>query len=155
MGSQARPSRYDSAMNETAEPTSTALRLLGVVHGVEARLEAALGEVGLSLAKFGVLAQLVAAGEPLALGCLAGRCSCVRSNMTQLVDRLEADRLVERVDDPGDRRSVRAALTPAGRGRHAEGARVLAAAEREVFGSLAAADRAALARLVRLLQVDS
>ncbi|MEA2693445.1 MAG: hypothetical protein QOJ16_2832, partial [Acidobacteriota bacterium] len=81
-------------------PAPMAFLLIGSVHQLEARLETALGQVGLSLAKFGVIAKLVAAGEPVALGCLAERCSCVRSNMTQLVDRLEAERLVERVSDP-------------------------------------------------------
>ena len=55
------------------------------------------------------------------------------------------------MNDPSDRRSVRAALTPAGRARHAEGVRALAAAEREVFARLAADDRAALERLVERL----
>src|SRR5436309_4656055 len=141
-------------MNETPAavcPTSLAFQMLGAAHEVEARLESALDRIGLSVAKFGVLAKLVEAGEPVALGCLAERSSCVRSNMTQLVDRLEAERLVERVNDPSDRRSVRAVLTPAGRERHAEGVRALAAAEREVFARLAADDRAALERLVERL----
>lgn len=123
--------------------------LLGAVHQLEARLEAALGEVGLSLAKYGVLAKLAEAGEPVALGCLAERCSCVRSNMTQLVDRLEADRLVARVADPADRRSVRALLTGDGEKRYAEGSRALIAAEAELFRSLEEDDRATLAGLVR------
>jgi DNA-binding MarR family transcriptional regulator len=126
-----------------------AFLLIGSVHQLEARLEAALGQAGLSLAKFGVIAKLVAAGEPVALGCLAERCSCVRSNMTQLVDRLEAERLVERVSDPDDRRSVRAALTELGRIRHAEGSRILEAAEGTIFAGLEEAERATLVRLVR------
>jgi DNA-binding MarR family transcriptional regulator len=125
-----------------------AFLLLRSVHELEARLEGALGEVGLSLAKFGVLAKLVEAGAPVALGCLAERLSCVRSNMTQLVDRLEAERLVERVADPADRRSVRAALTPLGRTRFADGARILATAESALFAGLAEDERATLARLV-------
>ena len=125
--------------------------MLGAAHEVEARLESALDRIGLSVAKFGVLAKLVEAGEPLALGCLAERSSCVRSNMTQLVDRLEADRLVERVNDPNDRRSVRAALTPAGRERHAEGVRILEDAGREVFSALDEEERATLTRVLARL----
>ena len=139
-------------MNEVdGTPAPMAFLMLGAAHEVEARLESGLAEVGLSLAKFRLLAKLVEAGEPLPLGGLAEHCSCVRSNITQLVDRLEAEKLVERVNDPSDRRSVRAALTPAGRARHAEGVRALAAAEREVFARLAADDRAALERLVERL----
>jgi DNA-binding MarR family transcriptional regulator len=132
-------------------PTSLAFRMLGAAHEVEARLESALDRIGLSVAKFGVLAKLVEAGGPLALGCLAERSSCVRSNMTQLVDRLEADRLVERVNDPNDRRSVRAALTPAGRERHAEGVRILEDAGREVFSTLDEEERATLTRVLARL----
>ena len=88
------------------------------LHAVEARLEASLEPLGLSLAKFGALAQLAAAGEPLPLSTLAERRACVRSNITQLVDRLEADGLVKRSDDPRDRRSVRAELTDEGRARY-------------------------------------
>jgi DNA-binding MarR family transcriptional regulator len=118
---------------------------------MEAQLESALGQVGLSLAKFGVLAKLAEAGEPLALGCLADRCSCVRSNMTQLVDRLEADLLVERVDDPNDRRSIKASLTPEGRSRHENGVRLLDEAERDAFARLAEPERETLVRLLRTL----
>jgi DNA-binding MarR family transcriptional regulator len=126
-----------------------AFLLLRAVHDLEAQLETALDEVGLSLAKYGVLSRLVDAGEPLALGCLAERCSCVRSNMTQLVDRLEAEQLVERLSDPTDRRSVRAALTEEGRARHAEGARTLKSAEGTLFAGLGETERATLAELVR------
>ncbi|TMG94648.1 MAG: MarR family transcriptional regulator, partial [Betaproteobacteria bacterium] len=74
----------------------------------EKRLEDALEKVGLSNAKFGALTHLVEAGEPLSLSECAARMTCVRSNITQLIDRLEADGLVRRVDDPADRRGVRA-----------------------------------------------
>lgn len=136
-------------------PAPLAFLMLGTVHEMEARLESALGQAGLSLAKFGVLARLAEAGEPLALGCLADRCCCVRSNMTQLVDRLEADRLVERVDDPNDRRSIKAALTPDGRSRYEDGVRLLEEAEREVFAPLAGPERAALVQLLQTLQTYS
>jgi len=129
-------------------PTSLAFQMLGAAHEVEARLESALDRIGLSVAKFGVLAKLVEAGEPVALGCLAERSSCVRSNMTQLVDRLEADQLVERLNDPSDRRSVRAALTPAGRERHAEGLRIVEEAGRAVFAKLDDDERAMLRRVL-------
>jgi DNA-binding MarR family transcriptional regulator len=135
-----------------AAPAPLAFLMLGTVHEMETQLESALGQVGLSLAKFGVLAKLAEAGEPLALGCLADLCSCVRSNMTQLVDRLEADKLVERMDDPNDRRSIKAALTPEGRSRYEEGVRLLDEAERDVFARLAAPERATLSRLLRTLQ---
>jgi DNA-binding MarR family transcriptional regulator len=133
----------------TEVPAAMAFQILEAAHEVEARLEKALGGVGLSLAKFGVLARLVEAGEPLPLGSLAERCSCVRSNMTQLVDRLEAERLVERVQVPNDRRSILATLTPAGRDLYDEARRALESADEELFASLGDVERAALKLLLQ------
>jgi DNA-binding MarR family transcriptional regulator len=112
------------------------VELIGTVHAIEERLEAAVEPLGLSLAKFRVLGKLVTAREPLPLGTLAEHSACVRSNITQLIDRLEADKLVARADDPKDRRSIRAALTPEGRARHDAAADALEEAERALFSSL-------------------
>jgi DNA-binding MarR family transcriptional regulator len=122
-------------MNDAAT-VSPSYRLVGALKRIEERFESALEPLGLSLAKFGALANLVEAGEALPLRTLADRCACVRSNMTQLVDRLEAEKLVVRADDPHDRRSVRAALTSEGRTRHAEGLKAIRAVERELFSRL-------------------
>jgi DNA-binding MarR family transcriptional regulator len=135
-------------MNEWP-PGALSFHVVGALHAVEAQLEAALEPLGLSLAKLGALAKLVAAGEPLSLGALAERCACVRSNITQLVDRLEADKLVVRVDDPRDRRSVRAELTPEGRGRHAAGMRALEEAERAVLSRIPERDRDVFLQLLQ------
>ena len=112
------------------------ITFLRAAQRVEARVEVALTETGLSLAKLGVLNHLVESGEPLTLGELAGRISCVKSNMTQLIDRLEADGLVARVDHPADRRSVHAVITDEGRRRYAAGAKVLAEQEKELLTGL-------------------
>jgi DNA-binding MarR family transcriptional regulator len=140
-------------MNEVA--TGLTLHIIGALHAIQTRLETALEPLDLSLAKFGVLAKLVAAGEPLPLGTLADRCACVRSNITQLVDRLEADKLVVRSDDPRDRRSVRAELTPLGRTRHAAGLRALEKAEREMLGRLPRRERDALLEALRSMGAPS
>jgi hypothetical protein len=79
--------------------------------------------------------------------------TCVRSNITQLVDRLEADGLVSRVEDPRDRRSVRAAITPLGRERQAAGARLVQAIRNDVAEALSEIDPDVLERaLLRLRQ---
>jgi DNA-binding MarR family transcriptional regulator len=129
-----------------------AFRVIGAAHEVEGKLEGALGTIGLSLAKLNVLKALADTDEPLPLSHLADRCCCVRSNITQLVDRLEAERLVERLPDPADRRSVRAALTPAGRERHAEAVRIVGETERQVFAGLGEEDQQALTRLLGRLE---
>jgi DNA-binding MarR family transcriptional regulator len=54
-------------------------------------LKRSSARVELSPPKYSALNQLVLAGRPLMLGELAARLTCVRSNITQLVDRLEAD----------------------------------------------------------------
>src|SRR3954463_4034395 len=102
---------YDSPMNDLA------FRVIGAAHEVEGRLEGALGSIGLSLAKLNVLKALPDPAEPLPLSHLADRCCCVRSNITQLVDRLEADRLVERLPEPPHPRSLAGAPDAAGRRR--------------------------------------
>ena len=118
---------------------------------VEARLEAALEPLGLSLAKYGVLERLHGAGDSLALTDLAARLACVRSNVTQLVDRLEADGLVRRVADPADRRSTRAELTRLGHTRQAAGAAALEKIQRDVASKVPEADRPALNRALHAL----
>jgi DNA-binding MarR family transcriptional regulator len=118
--------------------------VLHAAHLIEDRIEQALGKVGLSMAKQGALTELVAAGEPLTLSQLAARLSCVRSNMTQLVDRLEADGLVKRLDDPADRRSVRAELTQLGRERHRAGEKAVKRVQSEFAASLTTRERTAL-----------
>jgi DNA-binding MarR family transcriptional regulator len=60
----------------------------------------------------------------------------VKSNITQLVDRLEADGLVARQLNPRDRRTKLAALTTAGRKAVKEGKRVMDAAEHAVLERL-------------------
>jgi DNA-binding MarR family transcriptional regulator len=95
---------------------------LQTAQAIERRLDEVLEAVELSTPKYSALTKLAEAGEPLALSELAARLTCVRSNITQLVDRLEADGLVRRVEDPKDRRCVRATLTPLGRERQAAGA---------------------------------
>ncbi len=138
-------------MND-ARPAALTIQILGTLHTVEERLEAALDPLELSLAKLNVLAQLVTAGEPLPLRTLAERCACVRSNITQLVDRLEADKLVLRGDDPRDRRSVRAELTSDGRSRHAAGMRALQKAERELLSRLSPKQQSDLLALLETLE---
>jgi len=133
-------------MNKKPPAQDVMWSLLEAAGAVEARIEGALAEVGLSGAKLAALTQLVEAGEPISLGELAAQCACVRSNITQLVDRLESEKLVKRMDDPQDRRSLRAAITPLGRERQALGAKKIEAVRRQLAGALKAIDADALQR---------
>ena len=118
--------------------------LATVLHAAEVirdRLEAALEPTGLSIAKLGALRHLAEANEPLPLGQLAERIACVKSNVTQLVDRLEADKLVRRVPDPSDRRSIRAEITEEGRTRFESGMDAYESAEDALVSELELTDR--------------
>ena len=117
----------------------------------ETQLDAALGTVGLSATKWSVLRQLVVAGGQLPLGQLATRLSCVKSNATQLVDRLTADQLVRRVPDPDDRRSILAEITPAGSRAYTAGAAVVHAFEQQLLEDYSLQDRLLLQRLLARL----
>ncbi|HXT18573.1 MAG TPA: MarR family transcriptional regulator [Gemmatimonadaceae bacterium] len=146
-------------MNQrSTAPTKTAgssdrtiFALLHAAHALEEKVEAALETADLSGPKFSVLSELVSAGEPLPLSELAGRLSCVRSNMTQLVDRLEADGLVQRVACPSDRRSVKAEITYLGRERQAAGAAAIARLHETFASAVSAADRKAFERMLKAL----
>src|SRR5476651_2402938 len=129
--------------------------LFAVLHAsgvLETRVEAKLSEVGLSLAKLAALHHLTEAGESLPLGQLADRLSCVKSNVTQLVDRLEADGLVSRTGDPNDRRSRLAVLTDAGKAAYTRGSEIKMQAERELFGVLTPGESDKLLELLGKLQ---
>jgi DNA-binding MarR family transcriptional regulator len=138
-------------VQDNTEYTALLKRVGQVARLMESRLDAALAGHGLSLAKLSVLWHLVQAGEPLPLGQLAERQSCVKSNITQLVDRLEAEGLVRRVPDPEDRRSVRAEITQEGRRRYEAGMQAQAEVERELFRGLSLEERVALARVLERL----
>ena len=117
-----------------------------------ARLEEALKAVGLSAAKYKVLSQIAKSKEPVPLRLLAEEQQCVASNVTTLVDRLETDGLVRRVDDPADRRSKRAELTELGKEKAEDGARVVAEVEAAFAESLDPTERLALAKVLSSLR---
>src|SRR3954471_10654805 len=129
--------------------------LFAVLHAsgvLESRVEARLSEVGLSIAKLAALPHLTLAGESLPLGQLAERLACVKSNVTQLVDRLEADGLVSRTSDPNDRRSRLAVLTEAGRNAYRKGSEIQMQTERELFGVLTKEESDVLHQLLEKLK---
>ena len=81
-----------------------------------ARIEDALAAAGLpQLAWYDVLWALQSApGKALRMGELADAVTISRSGLTRLVDRIEAEGLLERRAAAGDRRAVEVAITPAG-----------------------------------------
>lgn len=139
-------------MNDTAKaPPPGLFSLMHAANSAQARVESKLAAHGLSLAKLAALRVLRDAGDSIPLGQLADRLSCVKSNITQLVDRLEADGFVSRAPDPNDRRSRLAVMTAVGRKACEAGIRAQRQAEREVFGALTADEARQLAGLMEKL----
>ena len=125
------------------------LRAAGAVHDY---VESRLVTVGLSIPRLAALERLVDAGGSLPLGQLAERLACVKSNVTQLVDRLEADGLVARALDPGDKRSRLAVITDAGRQAREAGARVQSDVETQLFSALTSDETSHLAEIIQKIR---
>ena len=138
--------------------TLTAPRSVGIFSFLRAAgsledfVETRLAEIGLSLPKLAALQRLNDAGGVLPLGQLAGRLSCVKSNVTQLVDRLEADGFVARESDPLDKRCRRAVITEQGRAAREVGARIQREAEERLFAGLSDEERDRLAEIIDKLK---
>jgi DNA-binding MarR family transcriptional regulator len=126
--------------------------LISAARSIEKRYDDALAQVGLSGPKYAVLTHLLQAGEPLSLSACAEKMTCVRSNITQLMDRLEGDGLVERVEDPTDRRAVRATVTPLGVKRQAAGTLEVERVQKEFAKTLAGIDQDTLQRALDALR---
>src|SRR5688500_13943742 len=106
---------YNSYMNQTGAAPVSLLPLLHTANDAQAEVEGRLGGIGLSLAKLLALQALSEAGESLPLSQLDERLSSVKSSITPLVDRLEADGFVARQADARARRTRLAVLSPSGR----------------------------------------
>jgi DNA-binding MarR family transcriptional regulator len=134
-----------------ARATGDLLMLLRAAGSIESYVDRKLSDVELSLPKLAALDRLMKAGGSLPLGQLAERLACVKSNVTQLVDRLDADGLVTRESDPNDRRSRLAVLTDAGRRAYDAGARVFLDVEQHLFAALSPDEAARLAEMFEKL----
>jgi DNA-binding MarR family transcriptional regulator len=146
---------YSSPMNDVLKAPSDPTLFWGLVHlgqDLAEEVERALEPVGLSGAKLKVLTLLVQSDRPMALRELAEGSRCVRSNVTQLVDRLEAEGFVKRTTDPDDRRSILAVLTPAGREKQAKGMALQRTRETACLKQLGIDDRATLLELIAQLK---
>jgi DNA-binding MarR family transcriptional regulator len=78
--------------------------------------------VGLSVAQFDLLVQLVAADpEKPKQSDLAKRLLVTKGNISGMVTRMAEQGTVERYDDPRDKRSNRICITPQGRAQHDAG----------------------------------
>lgn len=116
---------------------------------VLAAVDGALRPFGLTFARYEalVLLSFTRDGE-LPLGKMGPRLMIHPTSVTNVVDRLEADRLVRRVPHPTDRRTTLARITPAGRALAAQASDAVNAVQFGV-GALGGDD---LDRLVHLIE---
>ena len=147
---------YNTPVNEFQHcPTEGLIGLLALLiksgRLAETRLDDALGTAGLSFVKWRALDTLFKAKAPIPLKLLPGELHCVKSNVTQLVDRLEAEKLVRRSGDPEDRRSILVELTDEGLRSHHAGRQALERATQELFASVEDKEQSTLRRLLSLL----
>jgi DNA-binding MarR family transcriptional regulator len=145
--------REGRASPASAPPESgaTLFRFLEVADQLYERIGEALARVDLSYPKYEVLKHLHQSGDAVSLGVLAEEACCARSNITQMIDRLESEGLVRRVADPEDRRSIRAELTPAGVDRAEEGKTQMELVLAEFAATFTGPERAELGRLLAKL----
>jgi DNA-binding MarR family transcriptional regulator len=148
---------YTSYMNKkTGGLDEKIARLLHLLYRTEkiteGRLDVLLQPVGLTCAQYHVLTVLLQAGEPMQLGHLAERSRSVRSNATQMVDRLMAEGLVERLYDPSDRRRVLAQITAEGRRRCEAGSQAVLAVEQDLLEQFSQEERDQLTELLSRLE---
>jgi DNA-binding MarR family transcriptional regulator len=100
------------------------LRLLTCTQLIEKRVRVGLREqFATTLPRFDLMAQLERHPEGLKMNELSRLLMVTGGNITAIVDQVEKEALVERLDEPADRRAFRIRLTPAGRKTFAEMAR--------------------------------
>jgi DNA-binding MarR family transcriptional regulator len=117
--------------------------LMGVSRNLTSHYDAKLAELHLTLPQAMLLRQL---GDALPMNEAAGKLHCDPSNVTGIVDRLEARGLIERQHLTTDRRVKHLALTPAGRRLRRKVEKILSAAPG--VSDLGASDQAALLTLL-------
>ena len=105
-------------------------------------------QFGTTLPRFDLMAQLERHPEGLKMNELSRLLMVTGGNVTAIVDQLEKEGLVERLDEPADRRAFRIRLTRAGEKSFAEMAR---AHEQWVVELLAGLSRSEHDELLKLL----
>ena len=125
------------------------LRLLTCTQLIERQVRSRLREqFNTTLPRFDLMAQLARHPEGLKMNELSRLLMVTGGNVTAIVDQLEKEALVERVDEPADRRAFRIHLTRTGEKTFAEMAR---AHEEWVVELLAGMTRREQDELLKLL----
>ncbi len=144
------PDDPDLATTDLA--TEVADLLHHVNHIIRRQAVAESDSSGVTSAQMRALRTLIRTDGPMRMSELASALGIVRRSATSVVDDLEALGLVERIDDPCDRRAVGVQLTAAGRKVMAEARLRRRTAAGQVLSSLGAADLQALRALLRRVE---
>ncbi|MGY1580280.1 MarR family winged helix-turn-helix transcriptional regulator [Streptomyces sp. MN13] len=136
--------------NQPRRPDDLTLEVVDLIGSVVARYHEEFEEAAAGHALTGAQAKLLSllSLDPLPMRKLAHKLRCEPSNVTGIVDRLEARGLVERRPDPADRRVKVAAATDEGR-RVARSLRESLHFAREPLAALSEEERLALRDLLR------
>ncbi|MFB9686043.1 MarR family winged helix-turn-helix transcriptional regulator [Amycolatopsis plumensis] len=134
-------------------PLSVLARLTRIARRVTRRLDDTLKDYGLLHVDLDILATLRRAGEPyeLTLGEIARWMLAGNSTMTSRLDRLVAAGLVDRRQNPANRRTALIRLTPAGLTLADEAFAAELTAQEDMVSGLSEPDRHELADLLRRL----
>jgi DNA-binding MarR family transcriptional regulator len=125
------------------------LRLLTCTQLIERRVRSGLREdFGTTLPRFDLMAQLARHRGGLKMSELSRLLMVTGGNVTAIVDQLEKEGLVERLDEPDDRRAFRIRLTRSGEKSFAEMARAHEQWIVELLGGLARREQEELLRLL-------
>lgn len=141
-----------------AQPAQAMAAITSIVRAHQlllARYEELLKPFGVTFARYELLQLLsfTRAGE-LPIGKLGERLQVHRSSVTNAVEKLTADGLVERRPHPEDGRTSLVAITPAGRERAAAATEALHA-EDFTITALRPSDREALTEILARLRLDA
>jgi DNA-binding MarR family transcriptional regulator len=142
----------DSVDIDHPDPAEVAELMFCWIHRARRLVDARLAEQGLSLPRAKMLGAL--RGGACAQNRLAGTFDLAPRTITELVDGLERQGLVERIVDPSDRRVRQVHLTEAGREAHGRAWSARTEILTELFGSLDEDQLRQLAATVRQLVSD-
>ena len=129
------------------------LRLLTCTQLIERRVRSRLREqFATTLPRFDLMAQLERHPEGLKMNALSRLLMVTGGNVTAIVDQLEKEGLVERLDEPADRRAFRIRLTRSGEKGFAEMARAHEDWVVELLAGMRRRDQDELLRLLAKLK---
>ena|SRR5436190_18733398 len=151
-----RPDRETIARSGDHRALRIWLRLLTCTQLIERQVRSRLRQdFGTTLPRFDLMAQLERYPQGLKMNALSELLMVTGGNVTAIVDQLEKEGLVERLDEPADRRAFRIRLTRAGDRAFAEMARGHEAWVVEMLSGLSRKEHDALLGLLAKLKTSA